>query len=58
MNVITDPVAEVTAGVEVKHFVLALDKDGKEIRVEVKPNGEQSQEVDEDGTAVEPVTVH
>lgn len=47
MNEIIDKVAAVTDGVEVKHFALALDKDGKEIRVEITPNGEFSQDVED-----------
>lgn len=56
MNEIIDNVAAVTDGVEVKHFALALDKDGKEVRVEIKPTGEFSQDVDD---KPEPVpTIH
>lgn len=47
MNEIIDNVAAVTDGVEVKHFALTLDKDGKEVRVEIKPTGEFSQDVED-----------
>lgn len=41
MNDITSAVE----GIEVKHFALALDKDGKEIRVEINPKDDTPVEV-------------
>lgn len=40
---------------DVKHYVLALDKDGNEVKVEINEDGTFAQDVD---TEVEDPTVH
>lgn len=54
MNEIIDKVQDQANSIEVKHFALALDKDGKEIRVEINPNTGIAQDADEE----EKPTVH
>lgn len=42
MNKIVDKVTDAVDGVEVKHFALTLDKDGKEVRTEIKPRKDKA----------------
>ncbi len=55
MNEIVDKVAEVTPTIEAKHYVIGLDDKGNEVRIEVLPNGEFSQDIEEQEV---PATVH
>jgi len=45
MNEIIDHMVEITDGD--KHYILALDQDGNEVKIEVQPNGEFSQDVED-----------
>lgn len=52
MNEIVDTVTDQANSIEVKHFALALDKDGKEIRVEINPTTGIAQDVEEEEPTV------
>ncbi len=49
MNAIIDTAVDSTPAIsDIKHFVIAIDPEtGEEIRIEVQPNGEFSQEAEE-----------
>lgn len=47
MNEIVNAVQDQANSIEVKHFALALDKDGKEIRVEINPTTGIAQDIDD-----------
>lgn len=62
MNEIVNAVQDQANSIEVKHFALALDKDGKEIRVEINPTTGIAQDIDDAERAMvekgEQPTVH
>ncbi len=47
-------IADATQNIEVKHFDILLDKDGKEIRVEVNPSGTAEAEENKTETETQP----